>query len=196
MARTLNPKPFWLGCQIQVHKATVVVSSQYQLKSYSFTHKHLAHPHMSLVRYTDVGALPYLQVLLTNAISCNQGLHAKFLRSNPVLQALRPPQCAGLHPKHRWVYMDSQHTCARCWRVKPITIGMLPDVARGLAGVSHSASHVVSSQYQLTSYFFHSQIICPYPHEPSSLCGRRCHTFKCRQPAQPSTVRVSHARCF
>jgi hypothetical protein len=45
-----------LGCQLQVYK--VVISSQYQLNFYFCTHKHLAHPHMSLVRYVVGAAIP------------------------------------------------------------------------------------------------------------------------------------------
>jgi hypothetical protein len=51
--------------------------------------------------------------------------------------------------------MDSQHTCTRCWRVKPMSIGMLHDVAKALAIGCQLQVHkvVISSQYQLNVYF-------------------------------------------
>jgi hypothetical protein len=42
--------------------------------------------------------------------------------------------------------------------------------------------HSISTQFLLC----HSQMPCPPPHDPSSLCGRSCHTCKCRQPSASS----------
>jgi hypothetical protein len=51
--------------------------------------------------------------------------------------------------------MDSQHTCTRCWRVKPMSIGMLHNVAKALAIGCQLQVHkvVICSQYQLNVYF-------------------------------------------
>jgi hypothetical protein len=72
--------------------------------------------------------------------------------------------------------MDSQHTCTRCWRVKSMSIGMLHDVAKARVSTSSlQGGNIKSISAQLL--LLHSQTPCPPPHEPSSLCGRCCHTF-------------------
>jgi hypothetical protein len=60
--------------------------------------------------------------------------------------------------------MDSQHTCTRCWRVQPMSIGMLHDVARGMARCRLQVHKVViSHQYQLNfSFFTHKQFAHPH----------------------------------
>jgi hypothetical protein len=173
----------------------VVISSQYQLNFHLCTHKHLAHPHMSLVRYVVGAAILSPVTNQHNQLQlgfCRRGMFA--LESHS--QGLLPhPYVAHCISSNVGFAMDSQHPCTRCWRVKPMSIGMLHDVARGLAGVLTSSSqggNIQSISAKLSP--LHSQTPCPPPHEPSSLCGRCCHTFGCHQPAQSPAIRVLHAR--
>jgi hypothetical protein len=173
----------------------VVISSQYELNFHLCTHKHLAHPHMSLVRYVVGAAILSGVTNQHNQLQlgfCMRGVFA--LESHS--QGLLPhPYVAHCISSNVGSAMDSQHTCTRCWRVKPMSIGMLHDVARGLAGVLTSSSqggNIQSISAQLL--LLHSQTPRPPPHEPSLLCGRCCHTFSCHPPAQSPAIRVLQAR--
>jgi hypothetical protein len=152
----------WLGCRFQVHK--VVISSQYQLNLYFCTHKHLAHPHMSLVRYVVGAAILSSVPNQHNQLQlgfCMRGVFA--LESHS--QGLLPhPYVAHCISSIFGFAMDNQHTCTRCWRVKPMSIGMLHDVAKGLAGVSFSSSQGGNIQSISTQLLLlHSQTPC-HPH--------------------------------
>jgi hypothetical protein len=166
----------WLGCRLQVHK--VVISSQYQLNFHLCTHKHFAHPYMSLVRYVVGAAIPSSVANQRNQLQLGFGMRGVFARKSHSKGLLPHPYVAHCTSSIVGFAMDNQHTCTRCWRVKPMSIGMLHDVARGLARVSTSSSqggNIQSISAQLLP--LHSQTPCPPLHEPSSLCGRCGHTF-------------------
>jgi hypothetical protein len=166
----------WLGCQLQVHK--VVISNQYQLNLYFCTHKHLAHPHMSLVRYVVGAAILSSVANQHNHLQLGFCMRGVFALESHSQGLLPPTYVAHCISSIVGLAMDCQHTCTRCWRVKPMSIGMLHDVDEGLVGVLTSSSqngNIQSISAQLV--LLHSQTPCPPPHEPSSLCGRCCHTF-------------------
>jgi hypothetical protein len=122
----------WLGIDLQVHK--VVMSSQYQLDCYLFTHKHLAHPLMSLVCDVVGAAIPSSVANQHNQLQLGFCMRCVFARESHY-QGLRPhPYVAHCISSIVGFAMDNQHTCIRCWWVQPMSIGMLHDVARGQAG--------------------------------------------------------------
>jgi hypothetical protein len=173
----------------------VVISSQYQLNFHFCTHKHLAHPYMSLVRYVVGAAILFSAANQHNELQlgfCMRNVfalesHSQGFLPHPCRTGLAMCQISVTHDQPYVAHsissivgfaMDSQHTCTRCWRVQPMSIGMVHDVAEGMAGVSISSSQggdIQSISAQLS--LLHSQTPCPPPHEPSSLCGRCCHTF-------------------
>jgi hypothetical protein len=124
----------WLVCHIQLHKSCPVnISSPLTFS----THKQSAHTHMSLVRCVVGAAIPSSVASQRNRPYGQSFTCEVFLSSKPIPKALCPhpylPHCI---PSIAGFDMDSQHTCARCWRDKAMSIGMLPNVARGQADVS------------------------------------------------------------
>jgi hypothetical protein len=85
-------------------------------------------------------AIPSSVANQRNQLQLGFGMRGVFARKSHSKGLLPHPYVSHCTSSIVGFAMDSEHTCTRCKRFKPMSIGMLHDVVRGLAGVLTSSS--------------------------------------------------------